>query len=220
MRWSDLQPQVRAAILVGGFVIAVVLVWVLFVAPMREREARLRAEIASSEAQLGRMEREIESIPPAPAEEVAAWQASEDELLSRLGPESDLPLFIESVVRLAETEGLEIFLTSETAGTLGDPGAGGGSLSETVIGAVPGAQFVPLNVRLYGDYAATGRFISQVGLLGRVVEVAGLHQQRAFPELHTDMRLIVFFRPSDADNGNGTAARSGGVPGQGGMGNG
>ncbi len=221
MSWSDLQPQVRAAILGMAVLLLVILLWVWFVQPMRARESSATRDIEAAESQLDQMEREIESMPPAAPAERAAWQSSSDELLSRLGPESELTLMIESLVRLGEAEGVELFITSENAA----PVAGaGGPLAESarVIGAVPGARYVPLNCRLFGDFVVTSRFIAQVGRLGWVAEVAELEMQRAFPEVVTDLRLLVYFRPAatSASSGDGASSRSRGSVGAQGGGNG
>ncbi len=209
MSWSDLQPEVRAAILGMAVLFTALLLWLWFVQPMRAREASAAAEIGAAESQLDQMEREIESIPQAAPAERAAWQSSVDELLSRLGPESELTLLIESLVRLAEAEGVELFITSESA-SLVVAASDTPPESARVIGAVPGASLVPLNCRLFGDFVATSRFIAQVGRLGWVAEVAGLDMQRVFPEVVTDLRLLVYFRPSasDASSGNGAPSRS------------
>lgn len=221
MSWSDLQPQVRAAILGTAVLFVAVLLWLWFVQPMRARELAATNDIEAAESQLDQMERQIESIPQAAPAERAAWQSSNDELLSRLGPESELPLLIESLVRLGEAEGVELFITSENATPVAGVGATP-SESSRVIGAVPGASFVPLNCRVFGDFVATSRFVAQVGRLGWVAEVEGLDMQRFFPELVTDLRLLVYFRPSaaGASSGDETPGRAGGSVGAQGGGNG
>ncbi len=143
MSWSGLQPPVRAGIAVGVFLVIAVLVWAFFVSPMRAREATALADIASAESQLEALDREIESIPPATDAERSVWQGSLDDLMSGLGPESELPLFIESLVRLGDSQGVEVFLTSGGATAVtGDPRAGGGAPAEVqrVLGGVPGAR--------------------------------------------------------------------------------
>ena len=212
MNWSDLQPEVRAAILGMAVLFAAIVLWMWFVQPMRAREASASNEIEAAESQLDQMEREIGSIPPAAPAERAAWQGSSDELLSRLGPESELTLLIESLVRLGEAEGVELFITSENVAPVAGAGGAAGAPADSarVIGAVPGASYVPLNCRLFGDFVATSRFVAQVGRLGWVAEIAGLDMQRAFPEVVTDLRLLVYFRPSanDASSGNGAPGGS------------
>jgi hypothetical protein len=221
MSWSDLQPQVRAAILGTAVLVVALLLWLWFVQPMRARESGAASDIEAAESQLDQMEREIESIPQAAPAERAAWQSSNDELLSRLGPESELTLLIESLVRLGEAEGVELFITSETSTLVAGVGDTP-SDSARVIGAVPGASYVPLNCRVFGSFVATSRFVAQVGRLGWVAEVAGLEMQRAFPEVVTDLRLLVYFRPSGAgvSSGDGAPGRSGGSVGAQGGGNG
>ena len=208
MNWSDLQPRARAAILAAAFVVALVLLWSLFVSPMRARAAAARTDLATAESQLEQIEREIESIPPATDAERRAWQGSIDELQSRLGPEAELPLFIESLVRLGDAQQVDVFITSEEATAVGEE-AGVPAAVRRVIGSIPGARFVPLKVRAYGDYAATGRFVSQIGRLGWVTDIAALSMTRNFPEVTTEMRLVVFFRPSDTEGeAGGVAARA------------
>lgn len=224
MSWSDLQPQVRAAILGVTVLFVALLLWQWFVQPMRARESTASTNIEAAESQLDQMEREIEGIPLATPAERAAWQSTNDELLNRLGPESELTLMIESLVRLGEAEGVELFITSEATAPVTDGAGNDGAPAESarVIGAVPGASYVPLNCRLFGDFAAMSRFVIQVGRLGWVAEVAGLQMQRAFPEVVTDLRLLVYFRPSaSADlSGNGVPDRYGESVGVQGDGNG
>ncbi len=221
MSWSDLQPQVRAAILGMAVLFVALLLWLWFVQPMRAREAAATSNIEAAESQLDQIERQIESIPPTSPAESAAWQSSNDELMSRLSPESELTLLIESLVRMGEAEGIELFITSESAAPVAGTG-GAPPESVRVIGAVPGASYVPLNCRVFGDFVATSRFIAQVGRLGWVAEVAGLEIQRAFPEVVTDLRLLVYFRPSASDTSSGDAnpSRSRGPVGAQGGGNG
>lgn len=235
MKWTDLQPQVRATILVALFVVAVVLLWVFFADPMRARLAGANAGIVAAESELEQIERQREQLErqfPGTSQDSAAergeWLDSRDELLGRLGPESELPLLIESIVRLADAQGLEVFVTSEQIALVsGDEAAQGATVgTDRVIGRVPGAQVVPLNCRILGDYAATSRFISQVGQLGWVIEVDGLHMARSFPEVVTDLRLLIFFRPSTTGNGSDSGQVPGAGPGgssvgaRGGRGNG
>lgn len=209
MRWSELTPQGRAAILAVVFVVIVFIAWTQVLSPLRTRAADVERDVTTAEQQLEQMEREIENVPPASEAERASWQESADELLARLAPESELPLLLESMMRLAESQGVEIFVTSESAATVGVAGGGvGASQSEQVLAAVPGARYVPLNCRIYGDYAATGRFLAQVGRLGWVTAFAGVSMERQFPELATDARVIVFFRP-DATSQNGNGAETG-----------
>lgn len=206
MSWSELSPQARAGLLVAIFVVLVLVLWTGLLSPLRGRAESSQRDIAIAEQQLEQMEREIEGIPPASDADRAAWQASEDELLARLAPESELPLVLESLTRLAESQGIEIYITSEATSTI--PGnMDGAGQSEGVLAAVPGARYVPLRTRIYGDYAATSRFLAQAGRLGWVTAVAGVSMEREFPELVTDARLIVFFRP-DAVAGNSAGTQS------------
>lgn len=227
MSWSDLQPQARVAIAVGMFLVLVLLAWMWFVSPTLASRAAARGDIATAEAQLDQMEREIEGTPQATERERADWQSSSDELMSRLGPEAELPLLIESLIRLAESQGVDIFLSSEAAMPVSGRSGRGVQPSQlqAVLGAVPGASFVPLDCRIYGDYASTSRFISQIGRLGWVTEIAGLVMERSFPEVVSSLRLIVYFRPTERNGGAGALGVSSGGNGsrigaQGGRGNG
>lgn len=222
MNWSELSPQARAAVLVAAFLIVVLIGWTLVLSPLRARAASIDRDVTTAEQQLEQAEREVESVPPASEAERASWQASSDELLARLAPESELPLVLESLTRMAEAQGVEIYITSEAAQSIsGGAGLTGSSQSEQVLAAVPGARYVPLSCRIYGDYAATSRFLAQVGRLGWVTALAGVAMERQFPELVTDARVIVFFRPESI--GAGTAADSGSpgiAPGRAGQGGG
>lgn len=229
MKGSDLQPQARAAIAAGVFVVLVVIAWIWFVGPTLAERATVRADFVTAESQLEQMEREIENIPQESESERAEWQRSRDELVSKLGPESELPLLIESLIRLAEAQGVEIFLSSEsTVAVTARPVNGvAPSRLQSVIVTVPGSSMVPLECRLFGDYAAISRFISQTGRLGWVTEIAALSLERSFPEVVGQVRLNVYFRPSERDPGNGagalgaSSARSAGQLGaRGGRGNG
>jgi Tfp pilus assembly protein PilO len=199
MKWSELQPQVRAAIAVAVVVLAVVLIWSWFVSPMRARLASAQTNLTQAESQLETIEREVESVPPPSDAERQAWQESQDEMVSRLGPESELPLLLESLTRLSEAQGVELFITSESSQTLaGGSNAGAQpTLAQRVLASIPDARTVGLECQMYGEYNAIGRFVSQVGRLGWMVEIADLAIERDFPEVSASTRLVVFFR-SDA----------------------
>ena len=211
MSWSDLQPQVRAAILGAAFILLLVFVWVWFVTPMRAGEAAARQDIVTAEAQLEQMEREIEGIAPATDGERAAWQSSQDALMSRLGPESEVPLLLESIVRLAESQGVDVFITSGASAAVGltqqGRGAPAPSPGQQTLATIPGAAYLTLSVKIFGDYESTSRFISQLGRLGWVTDISGITLTRSFPEVATAVGLVVFFRPSD----NGSDGRPGAV---------
>lgn len=196
MRWSELQPQVRAVILAAGFLFVALLIWNFFVSPMSTRRADAQARLAQIERQLEAAEREAEGIVPPNEAERSSWQSSLDEMISRLGPESELPLLLESLTRLADAQGVEVFLTSGPSVRLdGDPQlAGQGGLARQVFGSVPGARSVVLNARTFGQYDAISRFLAQVGRLGWVIELDEVLMERSFPEVVADARMIVFFR--------------------------
>jgi len=195
MRWHELQPQLRAAILVAGFLFVAIVVWSFFVSPMIQGRAAIQAQLAQTEAQLEAAEREVEGIVPPSAAEQSAWQRSQDELISRLGPESELPLLLESLTRLADAQNVEAFVTSGSAVRVDESVQGGrAGLAQQVFASVPGARSVSLNIRGYGAYDAISRFLSQVGRLGWVVAIDEVAMARSFPEVVADARLIVFFR--------------------------
>ena len=198
MSWLNHQPQIRAPIHGMAALLLALLLWLLFVQPMRVREAATNRDIEAAEAQLDQMEREIESILPTEPAEREAWQNSSDQLMSRLGPESELTILIESLVRMGESEGVELFITSETVAPVAST-SGTSPESARVIDTVPGASYLPLNFRVFGDFVGSSRFVAQVGRVGWLVEVAGLEMQRAFPEVLTDLRLLVYFRTSATD---------------------
>ena len=205
MRWSELQPQVRAAILVAGFLFVAIVVWSYFVSPMIQGRSATQAQLAQIEAQLEAAEREVEGIVPPSAAEQSAWQGSQDELISRLGPESELPLLLESLTRLADAQNVEVFVTSGSSVRVdAATQAARAGLAQQVFASVPGARSVSLNVRGYGAYDAISRFLSQVGRLGWVVAIDEVSMVREFPEVVADARLIVFFRSDTA--GSDTAA--------------
>lgn len=218
MNWSDLQPPVRVAILAGVALVVLIVVWSLFVSPTLARQDTAERDLTTAEQQLEQLERQIESVPPASDTERAAWQSSRDEMMSRLGPESELPLLLESLARLADSQGVEIFITSGPPTAVGSEPSGrrgfaeGPSQADQVLGTVPGASYVPLNIRVYGDYEASSRFISQVGRLGWATALTGIVMARDFPEVTSDVGLNVFFRPS-GDGSDFGAARGGGVAG-------
>ena len=209
MRWSELQPQVRAAILLAAFVFVALLIWSFFVSPMTARRADARTRLTQVETQLEAAEREVESIVPPSEAERAAWQSSLDELISRLGPESELPLLLESMTRLADAQGVEVFLTSGTSVRVDQAAAvaGQAGLAQQVFAGVPGARSVVLNARSYGDYDAISRFLAQVGRLGWVVEIDEVLMERSFPEVVADARMIVFFRADTASSETAAAGR-------------
>lgn len=219
MNWNDLQPAVRVAIAVSVFVLVAVLVWVFFVGPMRARQATVRQDLTVAEQQLDQLEQQIESVPPATETERAAWQGSRDELVSRLGPEAELPLLLESLTRVADAQGVEIFVTSGavTSVNAAAPQRGAGSAAtgqaERVLSSIPGASYVPLTIRAYGDYESIGRFIAQIGRLGWVTGFTGIVMQRDFPEIATDIGLNVYFRPSNGQPGPGGFQGGAGVAG-------
>lgn len=202
MSWSELQPPVRAAIAAAAAVLVLVLVWVWFVSPMLDRRATVTADNATAQSQLEQFEREIESIPPAGDAERAAWRSSSDELLSRLGPESEVPFFLESLARLAESQSVDIFVTSGGAelvasGQGGRPSAPP-SRSQIVLSSIAGVRVLPLDVSAFGEYEPTSRFIAQIGRLGWVTEITAVNMGRDFPEVATSIALNVYFRPSEA----------------------
>lgn len=200
MNWSDLQPGVRVAIMAVGFAVAAVLVWIFVVAPLRASEVDGSRAITTAESQLEQMERQIEAVPPDNPAELSAWQNSRDALLGQLGPESELPLFIEALVRLSEAQGIDAFVDAAEASTVG-VGAVQGQLpsqAEQIIGAIPGARRVSLRVEAYGDYGAISRFVAQIGRLGWVTELGGVEMQREFPEVGARIGVVVYFRAEDA----------------------
>ena len=211
MSWSDLEPQVRSAIVAVVVLIGLVLLWVYFVTPMRDRASAAQRDIEMSEAELESMEREIEGVPQATDAERSAWLSTEEELFSRLGPETELPLLIESLVRLAESSGVQMFITSEAAMAVANAdGFEPATQTERVLAPIPGVGYVPLNCRIYGDHDATGRLVAQISRLGWVTDIAGLEMRREFPELVSDLRLNVFFRPADRAQGARAVGQGGG----------
>jgi len=175
MNWSDLQPGVRVAIMAVASAVVVVLMWVFVVAPLRASEASIASDVAGAESQLEQMERQIEAVPPESQAELTAWQNSRDALLGQLGPESELPLFVEALVRLSEAQGIDAFVETADAAAVGAISRQGQRPSqvEQVIGSVPGARRVSLSVAAFGDYAAISRFVAQIGRLGWVTELGG-----------------------------------------------
>lgn len=209
MNWSDVQPGVRVAIMAVVFAVVVVLVWVFAVAPLRANEADVASEIVAAEGRLEQMERQIEAVPPESQAELTAWQNSRDAILGQLGPESELPLFIEALVRLSEAQGIDVFVAAAAANAA-VPRDQPPSQVEQVIGAIPGAQRVFLRVTAFGDYAAIGRFVAQIGRLGWVTELGGVEMQREFPEVAAQLDIVVYFRSADAaDSGRDAPQRSG-----------
>jgi Tfp pilus assembly protein PilO len=199
MKWSELQPQVRVAILVAGFLFVALLVWSYFAGPMLQSRSDAQAQLAQVEGQLEAAEREVEGVVPPSDAERAAWQGSQDELISRLGPESELPLLLESLTRLAEAQNVEVFVTSgASTGVAAAANNAAAGLARQVFAAGPGSRSVELNVRGYGQYDTISRFISQTGRLGWVVEIASVAMTRSFPEVVADVRLVVFFRADTA----------------------
>lgn len=202
MNWSDLQPGVRLAILGVGFVLVALLLWVFVVSPLRASEASTRTQLVSAESQLEQLERQIEAIPPATDAERRAWQASADALRGQLGPESELPLFIEAVVRLSESQGLEAYVAAADSSAAGGRGADSPTQAERVLGEIPGVWRIPLTVTAFGQYDDMGRFVAQLGRLGWVTEIAGVQMQRQFPEVVADIRVLVYFRAAGSADGN------------------
>jgi len=208
MNWSDLQPGVRVAIMAIAIVVVSVLAWALVVAPLRASEARVASEMAAAEDSLEQFERQIEAVAPESPAELTAWQNSRDALYGQLGPESELPLFVEALVRLSEAQGIDAFV--DTAGAAGVAASGGQaqmpSQAEQVIGTIPGAKRVSLRVDAFGDYAAIGRFVAQIGRLGWVTELGDIEMKREFPEVSAQIGVVVYFRAAGAA-GSGDAAR-------------
>ncbi len=207
MNWSDLQPGVRVAIMTLAFVVVAVLVWVFVVAPLRASEANTSSQIASAESQLEQLERQIEAVPPASDAELTAWQSSRDALLGQLGPESELPLFVEALVRLSEAQGVDAFVETTDVTSVG-AASGQGQLPsqvEQVIGAIRGARRVSLRVDAFGDYGAISRFVAQIGRLGWVTELGAVEMQRAFPEVAAQIGVVVYFRAAGANGPDGGA---------------
>jgi len=204
MNWSDLQPGVRLAIMAVGFAMVAVLVWIFVVAPLRVSESDTGREITTAESQLEQMERQIESVPPESPAELTAWQNSRDALFGQLGPESELPLFVEALVRLSEAQGVDAFVNAADAAAVGDANAQGQpSQAEQIIGAIPGARRVSLQVDAFGDYAAISRFVAQIGRLGWVTELGSVEMQREFPEVAAQIAVVVYFRATDAGSAGG-----------------
>lgn len=205
MNWSDLQPGVRPAIVVVAFVVLVVLVWTFVTVPLRASAANVVRDIASAEGQLEQIERQIEAVPPASQSEVTAWQNSRDALLGQLGPEAELPLFIEALVRLSEAQGIDAFVDAADGAPVGAANSQGGLSSQTeqVIGAIVGARRVSLMVSAFGDYAAISRFVAQIGRLGWVTELGGVEMQRQFPEVMAQVSVVVYFRADSAGDTHG-----------------
>jgi Tfp pilus assembly protein PilO len=221
MNWSDLQPGVRALITVVGFLLAAVLLWVFVVAPLRSREADMSSQVTGAESRLEDMERQIESVPPASQAELSAWQTSRDALYGQLGPESELPLFVEALVRLSDAQGIDAFVSAADAVDVG--GAGTNQLPsqvEQVIGTIPGARRVPLVVSAFGDYAAISSFVAQIGRLGWVTELSGVEMMRQFPEVNAEIGVVVYFRADGGDNANRTPVGNGAGQPMGGQGGG
>ncbi len=206
MNWSDLRPGARLAIMAATFVVVVVLVWVFVVAPLRASEARVAGNIASAEGQLEQMERQIEAVPPASPAELTAWQNSRDALLGQLGPESELPLFIEAIVRLSEAQGIDAFVDGEDSAAFSQ-----GQLPSQVaqvIGTIAGTRRVTLTITTFGDYAAISRFVAQIGRLGWVTELGGVEIERQFPEVMAQVSVIVYFRTESAGGANNSGLES------------
>ncbi len=213
MNWSDLQPGVRVAIMAFGCVVVAVLVWVFVVAPLRASEASTASQVTGAESQLDQMERQIEAVPPESQAELTAWQNSRDALLGQLGPESELPLFVEALVRLSEAQGIDAFVDAADSSALG-AGAPQGQLPsqvEQIIGAIPGARRVSLRVAAFGDYGAISRFVAQIGRLGWVTELGGVEMQREFPEVAAQIGVVVYFRAAGAAGSGGAAQQRSGA---------
>ena len=206
MNWSQLSAGVRTAIAAVGCLLVLGLMWAFLVQPARARNVLAGREVATAEAQLESMDREIAAGSPVDDRERSSWQATQQELLVRLGPESELPLLIESLVRLAEAQGVDLFITSEGAQLVAAAAEANQrraqqppSRSERVLAGIPGSGFVPLNCRIFGDYVPTSRFLSQLGRLGWVMEISSLKMLRSFPEVATDLQLLVFYRPTESE---------------------
>lgn len=205
MNWSDLQPGVRLAIMAVACVVVVVLVWTFVTTPLRASAANVVRDIASTEAQLEQIERQIEAVPPASQAELTAWQNSRDALLGQLGPEAELPLFIEALVRLSEAQRIDAFVDAAGGAAVGTAGSQGQmpSQAEQVIGAISGTRRVALTVSAFGDYAAISRFVAQIGRLGWVTELGGVEMQRQFPEVMALVSVVVYFRADSAGGSDG-----------------
>ena len=137
--------------------------------------------------------------------EVTAWQNSRDALLGQLGPEAELPLFIEALVRLSEAQRIDAFVNTAGGAAVGTAGSRGQmpSQAEQVIGAISGTRRVALTVSAFGDYAAISRFVAQIGRLGWVTELGGVEMQRQFPEVMALVNVVVYFRADSAGGSDG-----------------
>lgn len=206
MNWSDLHPGARLAIMAAAFVVVVILVWVFLVAPLRASAANVATNIESAEGQLEQLERQIEAVPPASQAELTAWQNSRDALFGQLGPESELPLFIEALVRLSEAQGIDAFVEGADSAAFSQ-----GQLPSQVaqvMGTIAGTRRVTLTVSTFGDYGAISRFVAQIGRLGWVTELGGVEMQRQFPEVMAQVSVIVYFRTGSAEGANNSGLES------------
>lgn len=216
--WNELPLAARTAIVAAGFLLVVILVWQFFVAPLGPRAARLQSQIDSEEAQLRNMEREIEGIRPASSGERQAWEATARELASRVGPEPELALLIESLVREADSRGIELYLTTGSPVAVGaEQGARAGarqagqapeSRTLQVMNDVERTRYVPITARIYGDYEPIGRFVSGLSRLDWVLEIQSMTLERAFPEVLAEIGLRVYFRGPAASGERGGQQRS------------
>ena len=212
MTWSDLQPAVRAAILAVGALLVILLVWMFVVSPLSARAADLTTQADAAENRLEQLERQVEAVPPASQAELTAWQNSENAMLGQLGPESELPLFIEMLIRASESEGVDAFIGATSASDVAAL-EGLASQTEQVLGTIPGARRVALTVTAFGDYAAIGRFVSQVGRQGWVTELGGVQMFRSFPEVAAEISVIVYFRAGQAGTASAVPVNGAGQQG-------
>lgn len=214
MNWDELPVAARYAIVAAGFLLVVILIWQFLVAPLGPRAVRLQTEIDSAESQLRSMEGEIDSIPPATAGERQAWEATAEELYSRVGPEPELALLIETLVREADDQGIELYLTTAAPVTVGEAEAanrrerGQGPESRTlqVMADVDRTRYVPITARIYGDYGRIGRFVAGLSRLDWVLEIQSMTMERAFPEVLAEIGLRVYFQGAaggDRESGQG-----------------
>lgn len=209
MSWSDLPYAARMGIVAGAFLLVVVLLWVLLIAPLGPELARLGRDIELAESQVADMRREISAVAPPTAAEQASWDATADELYRRLGPESELALLIEAMVRLSESQGVDLYLTTDTAVPVSAAGEDvEPSRAMRVLSDFDDAVFVPLSCRVYGDHEGIGRFVAGLSRLGWVIEIGGMTLERQFPDVAGSLRLRAYFR---ATSGQQTPAQPAGA---------
>ncbi|NKB87572.1 MAG: hypothetical protein GKS06_05075 [Acidobacteria bacterium] len=203
MSWSEISPQIRLVILVALVVVGAFVLWSFVVAPLRASAATAGQDAQVAVDRLEQIERQIEAIPPATQGEPAAWQASNDQVFALLGPETDLPVFVETVTRAADALGVEAYVTIADSQAV-QPTPNGKS-TEQVIGTVRGARRIEFSILAFGDYDALGRFVGEIGRLGWVAEFGPVELWREFPEIVADMTVGVYFRA----NGDPVASATG-----------